>query len=65
MLDRMSIGAIALAASLCLPLAGARAFDDAKYPDLSGQWLRVNLHTGGGQITFDPTKAWGSGSRRR
>ena len=35
---RRSIGALALAASLCLSSAGARAFDDNKYPDLSGQW---------------------------
>jgi hypothetical protein len=55
---RHSIGALALAASLCWSLAGARAFDDAMYPDLSGQWLRVNLGKGG-QITFDPTKSWG------
>jgi hypothetical protein len=60
MLDLMWIGAITLGASLCLSLAGARAFDDATYPDLSGQWLRVNLNKGG-QITFDPNKAWGLG----
>ena len=36
MLDRMWIGAVALAAALCLPAAGARAFDDAKYPDFWG-----------------------------
>jgi hypothetical protein len=41
-------------------LAGARAFDDATYPDLAGQWLRINLFRGG-QITFDPHKAWGLG----
>ena len=41
---------------------GHRAFDDGKYPDLSGQWLRVNLNRGG-QITFDPTKAWGLGQQ--
>jgi len=60
MLDRIWIGTVALAASLCLPLGGARAFDDAMYPDFSGQWLRVNLNKGG-QITFDPNKAWGLG----
>ena len=59
---RMSIGAISLAASLCLSLAGARAFDDSQYPDLSGQWLRVNLGMGG-QISFDPTKSWGLGQQ--
>src|ERR1700719_3302163 len=57
---RWSVGALALAASLCWSLAGARAFDDAMYPDLSGQWLRVNLGKGG-QVSFDPTKSWGLG----
>jgi hypothetical protein len=57
---RRSIAALALAATLCWSWAGARAFDDAMYPDLSGQWLRINLFRGG-QITFDPTKAWGLG----
>jgi hypothetical protein len=57
---RRSIGALALAASLCWSLAAAGAFDDAMYPDLAGQWLRINLFRGG-QITFDPNKAWGLG----
>jgi hypothetical protein len=57
---RWSIAAFALAATLCWSLAGARAFDDGMYPDLAGQWLRINLFRGG-QITFDPTKAWGLG----
>lgn len=57
---RWFIGPLAMAASLCLWLTGARAFDDGEYPDLSGQWLRVNLHAGG-QISFDPTKPWGLG----
>ena len=56
---RGSICAIATAALLA-SIAPALAFDDALYPDLSGQWLRINLHKGG-QITFDPTKAWGIG----
>jgi len=60
MLDRMSIFAVTLACCLCWSCAGARAFDDAMYPDFSGQWLRVNLNKGG-QITFDPNKAWGLG----
>jgi hypothetical protein len=57
---RWSIGSVSLAAFLCLSLVGARAFDDGKYPDLSGQWLRVNLGKGG-QVSFDPTKSWGLG----
>jgi hypothetical protein len=55
------IGAIAIAA-LFSPAAPASAFDDSKYPDLSGQWLRVNLQSGG-QPSFDPTKAWGLGQQ--
>jgi hypothetical protein len=43
---KISIGAIALAAALLLPpflppSGGARAFDQSKYPDLKGQWLRI------------------------
>ena len=37
---RSAIGAISLAVVLCVPIAGARAFDDAKYPDFNGQWKR-------------------------
>src|ERR1700732_2482387 len=35
-----SIGAIALAAAMLMTAAGARAFDESKYPDFSGQWKR-------------------------
>ncbi len=41
MLIRGSIVAIALAAALSTMLSGARAFDDSKYPDFKGQWVRV------------------------
>ncbi|HLH98167.1 MAG TPA: hypothetical protein VKW08_23925 [Xanthobacteraceae bacterium] len=53
---------VALCASLLVVLAGsmAQAFDDAKYPDVSGQWLRVNFRSGG-QPSFDQTKPWGLG----
>src|SRR6266487_867665 len=40
MIDRNSFGAVALALALLIP-AGALAFDEAKYPDLRGQWDRV------------------------
>ncbi len=36
-----SIGAVALAAALLIGTAGAQAFDDAKYPNLKGQWNRI------------------------
>jgi len=37
---RSSIAAAVLLAAVLTPLAGAQAFDDSKYPDLSGQWKR-------------------------
>ena len=43
------------AAALTVLMTPAYAFDDAMYPNLSGQWVRVNLHKTG-QITFDQTK---------
>ena len=51
----------AVAASLWAP-TGAGAFDDALYPDLSGQWLLLNQRPSG-QPAFDPTKAWGLGQQ--
>lgn len=60
MLNRSLIGAIALAV-LCMTVAGARAFDDAKYPDLHGQWNRAPVAGATGQPTYDPSKPWGRG----
>jgi hypothetical protein len=53
MLYRSAMGALALAAALALPIAGARAFDDASYPDWSGVWLKI------GSGNFDPSKPSG------
>src|SRR5262249_17696608 len=41
MLRRTLIGALALMAPLLVAMAGARAFDETRYPDLKGQWNRV------------------------
>jgi hypothetical protein len=41
----------------------AQAFDDAKYPDLSGQWVAVRIPGVTGQPAFDPTKPWGRGQQ--
>jgi hypothetical protein len=49
----------AVAALAATPALG---FDDAMYPDLGGQWLRVNYRTGG-QISFDQSKPWGLGQQ--
>jgi hypothetical protein len=54
-----SLGALVVALSLGLSLAGARAFDDNKYPDLSGQWLRTDT----GTPRYDPSKPSGRGQQ--
>src|SRR5258705_13680936 len=54
MLYRGSIGAIVLTAALCAMIAGAQAWDDSKYPDLTGQWVRAEGARGVGR--YDPTK---------
>src|ERR1019366_4799808 len=52
--------ALALATAVTVVTAGgAQAADDAKYPDLKGQWDAINPRLGGQMIKFDPTKAWG------
>jgi hypothetical protein len=38
---RHAIGAAALTAALLIAAPGAQAFDDAKYPNLKGQWNRI------------------------
>jgi hypothetical protein len=60
MLDRGQMGVMGLAAMLCVAASGAWAFDDAKYPDLHGQWIGVRGTAGGGQPSFDPIKRWGT-----
>src|SRR5579871_3035000 len=60
---RRLIRAATLAAVVLTTLAAARAFDDAKYPDLSGQWLGVRIPGVGGQPGFDPTRPWGLGQQ--
>jgi hypothetical protein len=60
MLYRSLIGAIVLAA-LAMPTGDARALDDAKYPDWTGQWERFVVPGLGGQPSHDQTKPWGFG----
>ncbi|HEY2230284.1 MAG TPA: hypothetical protein VGI22_21590 [Xanthobacteraceae bacterium] len=57
MLERSLLGAVALAA-LCLTTAPTRAWDDAKYPDLKGQWRPI-----GGPGRFDISKPAGRGQQ--
>ena len=57
MLARCSVGALALTAVMVTTISAARAHDETKYPDWSGQWLR----TGG--IQWDPSKPIGRGQQ--
>ncbi len=58
MLYRNSIRTVAAtAAALTMAICGARAHDESKYPDFSGQWIRV----GGPQ--WDPGKPRGLGQQ--
>jgi len=59
MLYRSSTCALALAAALMATMGGARAANDAKYPDWSGQWDTVSPRLGGQSVKFDPYKAFG------
>jgi hypothetical protein len=51
--NRATISAFALAAALLLTAGAAQAFDDAKYPDLKGRWVRAVQ----GAPRFDPAKS--------
>ena len=57
MINRGSIGALALAAALLGSIAGTKAHDEAKYPDWSTQWKR----TAG--TNWDPTMPRGLGQK--
>jgi hypothetical protein len=53
---RSYVGAIALLAALCVMTGAASAWDDAKYPDMKGQWRVI-----GGPMRYDTTRPWGPG----
>src|SRR5262245_10865723 len=58
--DRCTLASIALVAALCFPMVPAQAWDDSKYPDLKGQWRRVEP---GDPTRFDPSKPAGLGQQ--
>jgi hypothetical protein len=60
MLMRSLAGTILLGAALLAAPPGARAFDEAKYPDWSGQWQKV---PDGGAPRYDPSKPAGAGQQ--
>jgi hypothetical protein len=60
MLYRSLIAAFVVATALGMTMAGAWAWDDSKYPDLKGQWVRVGP-SGFNGTRFDPSKPPGRG----
>jgi hypothetical protein len=55
-----SIRILALSAALtAATMVGARAADDAKYPNWKGQWDTVTPRFGGQTVKFDPNKRFG------
>jgi hypothetical protein len=58
MLCRISLGAAALVAALWFAIGDSRAWDDSKYPDLTGQWRPI-----GGPGRFDMSKPAGRGQQ--
>jgi hypothetical protein len=62
MTSRTAMIVAAVAAAFSVTATVAQAFEDAKYPDLSGQWVAVRFRVGG-QPAFDPTKPWGRGQQ--
>jgi hypothetical protein len=64
MWHRTGIAAVtALAAAVVMTSGGARAADDAKYPDWKGQWERFVVRGLPGQPSHDQTKPWGFGQQ--
>jgi hypothetical protein len=57
MSGRGFVGAIALAGALSIAVSAALALDEAKYPDLKGEWMRL------GSGSFDPSKPAGLGQK--
>ena len=59
MLRQSLLGTTVLAAALFMAFAEAHAFDESKYPDLKGQWVRARVPGVSGQPGYDPTKNQG------
>src|ERR1700736_3658797 len=59
MFDKRAVCAGAVAAALIMTISGAAAFDETKYPDWSGQWMRPP----GVGFQWDPAKPPGLGQQ--
>src|SRR5258708_18785891 len=58
-----AIVAVALAAVFCRANVGAQAFEDSKYPNLQGQWIRAVTPGTADEPRFDPGKPPGRGQQ--
>ena len=58
-MQRRLTAAHMLAAAMLMSTAQAWAFDESKYPDLKGQWVRDRYPGVSGQPSYDPTKNQG------
>ena len=56
---RIPIGTLMLAVALGVTMSNARAFDESKYPNWKGQWLRTDT----GTPRYDPSKPPGRGQQ--
>ena len=64
MYQRGLVATIGLTAAACFGAAiAAHAFDDAKYPPLTGQWTRAVVPGETGLPPFDPAKPPGRGQQ--
>jgi hypothetical protein len=54
-----TLGAVTLAAALSMTSGPLRAFDESKYPDWKGQWVRTDT----GTPRYDPSKPSGKGQQ--
>jgi len=63
MLSRNSIHVVACIVASWSPAANAQIFDQGKYPDLKGQWIRANVPGAVGQPPHDPSKPPGRGQQ--
>jgi hypothetical protein len=57
---RETVGSVVVAVGFLAMAANARAFDESKYPDWSGQWIKV---PDGGPPRYDPSKPDGAGQQ--
>ena len=66
MLRRYSFELFAVAAALAVAMGGARAADEAKYPNWKGPVDRPSTTASAARsLNSIPTKPWGVGSKRR